>query len=156
MSDWIDRIKQNDAEKSEDNRLENEMRLHRASVIKAKAPAFWGELNDRVESDCEKLNLTFKDDLRRQCSFTRIGPSEFELRGSVSGSSVLRVRLNAEAQTIDQELFEGRGDRGKRRESLVLNIDRNENLILDGLRGPTGDPAVLSEALIRKVIQADR
>ncbi len=152
MADWIKQIKEKDDYEVQKKHQENELRLHRAAVIKAKAPAFWASVVERIEADCKELSETFKDDIRRRCTFARHGAGEIELRGNTTARSILRLKLNLDELGVDQEFFTGE-ERRAHREMLGFGTDKDDELYLLGVSGHLTAPERISEGLIKKVMR---
>jgi len=152
VSDWIKGMKQKEDEAKQQGQLENNLRLHRAAIIKAKAPAFWLSITERVEVDCAELNETFKHNLRRHCEFQRRDPDGFVVTGKTPALNILRLNLNLDALGVDQEFFAGEVRRANRG-ILEFGIDTNDEIYISGLGGQLNDPGRISEQLIKKVIQ---
>jgi hypothetical protein len=147
-------MKQKEDEALQQGQLENQLRLHRAGIIKAKAHAFWLSITEKVEADCAELNETFKDDIRRCCRFERRGPEEFTVIGNTAERYALRLHLNLDALGIGEEFFSGQAaPRRVDRKLLEFGVDKNENLYVRGLSGQLADPGYVSELIIKRVIQ---
>lgn len=155
MSDWIKKLREHVDEDVKTKQHESEMRLHRATLIRAKAPAFWQSLTERVKADCQKLSEAFRDDLSRQCSFEMNRHDVFQVQGHPNARSVtLRLHLNLEGLRIDQELFTGLDS--PQRTALNFDLDKNEKLFITGIAGMIGAPEDCSEPLIKQVIGGER
>jgi hypothetical protein len=61
MSDWIDDLKDKEANRSQDQRRREQWKLRCDSLIAAKAPDLWRELIARVKADFIKLSEVFPD-----------------------------------------------------------------------------------------------
>jgi hypothetical protein len=77
MSDWIKELKSAADAATSKKGHEAEMRLHCAEVIRARAPAFWQALVERLQTDCPRLNDTFPNDLSHECIFSPDGQDRF-------------------------------------------------------------------------------
>ena len=152
VSDWIKRMKQGDDDARRRGELDNGLRLHCASVIKAKAPMLWASIVEKVEADCREINQTFKDDIRRCCRFERRGPQEFTLIGNTSPQNALRLELIIDALGVGQNFFAD-GVRQADIGLLRFGVDKSDEVYLSDLDGRLSDPGRISELLIRKVIQ---
>ncbi len=58
MADWIDKQAEKDKLDAENNRTQEELRLHKAKVINAKAQEFYDALVERLQADSAKLRET--------------------------------------------------------------------------------------------------
>lgn len=98
MTDWIDKLAASDQVKAEQSRTRDELRLHRAKIIEAKAPEFWDAVLEKLRSDCAKLRDTFPDDPSRHCNLTKAG-IDWELQGSKL--PILNMRFNPKGHSVD-------------------------------------------------------
>lgn len=153
MSDWITKLKQSDDDAARKAQTEDELRLHKAKVVEAKAPSFWESVLDQLEEDCVKLSKAFPNEFRRQCAFARQGLG-CELHGHAEGNRILRLSLDAKGTAIDHELISGIGnDRRSRRSSLAILADSQESLYLmeDTFRFNSSE--IIAEAFIKRVCE---
>jgi hypothetical protein len=152
VSDWIKGMKQREDDAKQCGQVDDSLRLHCVSVIKAKAPMLWSSITEQVEADCKELNQTFKDDIRRCCRFDRRSPNEFTLVGNTSPQKGLRLELIPDALGVSHNLFAD-GARQGSTELLKFGVDKADEIYLSGLGGRLNDPGRISELLIRKVIE---
>jgi hypothetical protein len=80
MPDWIDKLKERNKSLAASGQTQEELRLDRAKVIRAKAPELWDSFIERLQTDSSKLKEAFPNNTSCQCTVieTAIG---FELRG---------------------------------------------------------------------------
>jgi hypothetical protein len=154
MSDWISKLKSSDDEARKKEQREIDLRLHRAAVAKAKAPFFWSSLLDCLKSDCTKLAEVFPDDVSRQCSFGAQGENGFVLTGHAAHRKLLRLTLNLNAMTLDEEIFsDGDTQRQSQRSSFKLDVDSNDEFKLSQGVDLFTSPASFAETLIKRVCE---
>jgi len=153
MPDWIDKIAEKDKAQAGQRQTQEELRLHRAKVISAKAPEWWDALIERLQADCSKLRETFPDDRRRHCSVIRNG-LDWELQGCKLPWKILNMRLNANGQSVDivESVKEAR-DRTvpSGRDAIKIAVDSDEGLTFTYRGHAHTTPESLSQALILHV-----
>jgi hypothetical protein len=154
MSDWIDGMKTRDEERVESQRRADELRLHKARIIRARAPVLWAAVIEQIEDDLEKLKTAFPDDASRHGELSRDGDS-ISVRASLSGSS-LHLALNLDGQCIDvwktiaQRVFQKPSL--KPCESIPVRVDHNEIVAIVRDNCYYANPAFISEAIIRAAL----
>ncbi len=112
MSDWIDKLKESEQGKLSDLSRQEEIRLHKAKIIRAKMPAFWEALRERVEADCNKLRAEFPADKHRNCFVTGVLPGRFTIKGGGLPQRILDLELNLDGLCVGTFESEMR-DRGQ-------------------------------------------
>lgn len=106
MSDWIDEFKKQKESREKKQQEETSLRLHKAEIIGAKAPALIAALKGRVAADCEKLRAQFPDDQQFHCTFASRNTG-FVLTSHPSRlARSLRVTSNIKGHCIDVEKSE--------------------------------------------------
>jgi hypothetical protein len=100
MPDWIDKLKERRKALAESGQTHEELTLHAANVIRAKAPEFWDSFIERLHADSSKLKEVFPNNISCQCTVvkTAIG---CELRGCKLPWRELSMRLNVDEQSVD-------------------------------------------------------
>src|ERR1700684_4513117 len=100
MPDWIDKLKEKRKALGESGQAQEELRLDRARVIRAKAPEFWNSFIEQLQADSSKLKEVFPNNISCQCTVvkTAIG---CELRGCKLPWRELSMRLNVDEQSVD-------------------------------------------------------
>ena len=100
MTDWIDKLKEKRKALAESGQAQEELRLDRARVIRAKAPEFWNSFIEQLQADSSKLKEVFPNNISCQCTVvkTAIG---CELRGCKLPWRELSMRLNVDEQSVD-------------------------------------------------------
>src|ERR1035441_6938327 len=71
MSDWIDDWKKQRDAQREEERAKEQLRLHKAAMIRAKLPGFWELLVRCVGEDAEQLRQAFPSDEAFHCEIAR-------------------------------------------------------------------------------------
>jgi hypothetical protein len=61
MNDWIDDLINKAKGKQNEELRRDEIRLHKAKVIAALFPAFWGEVLKQIDNDCSRLKKECPD-----------------------------------------------------------------------------------------------
>jgi len=153
MSDWIERLKNEDDETAKATEMGVTLRLHEAKVVTAKAPAFWQDLCDRLQQYSYRLRETFPRDNERQCSVTTSGNSCLIL-GQKAPFTALDLTLNLNGMCLD-----ARWDSGDRKRepptrsnsSFKFQLDDTEEVFVVQGNQNYADPAHLAEYLIRRV-----
>lgn len=100
MPDWIDKLAEKDRAQAERRQTQEELRLHNAKVIRAKASEWWDAVIERLQADCSKLRETFPQDQHRQCNLINNG-MDWELSGCKLPWKILNLRLNVDGQSVD-------------------------------------------------------
>ena len=100
MSDWIDKLKKSEQGKLSDLSRQEEIRLHKAKIIRAKMPAFWETLRERVEADCNKLRAEFPADKYRNCFVIGVLPGRFTIKGGGLPQRILDLELNLDGLCV--------------------------------------------------------
>jgi|CZKY01.1.fsa_nt_gi hypothetical protein len=130
MSDWIDKLAASDRAQAESHKTQDELRLHKAKIIAAKAPEFWNAVIERLGVDSTKLRETFPDDRSRQCSLIKNG-MDWELSGCKLPWRILSFRLNVDGQLVD--IVESRKEAldrtvPKGRDQIRITVNSDEDL----------------------------
>src|SRR5271170_781731 len=100
MPDWIDKLKEKNKALAASGQTQEELRLHRARVIRAKAPEFWNSFIEQLQADSSKLKETFPNDTSCQCTVIKTA-MDCELRGCKLPWRELSMRLNVDGQSVD-------------------------------------------------------
>ena len=153
MTDWIDELATRDKAKAEQNRTQDELRLHRAKIIEAKAPEFWDALIEKLSSDCPRLRKMFPDDRNRHCNLVKSG-IDWTLQGSKLPWRILILHFNPKGQSVDiSEGVQETRDRTTRSEPDQVKISANRDDELEFVyRNKTHTtPASLAQHLISYV-----
>lgn len=100
MPDWIDKLKGGDDKRADDQRRNEELRLHNAKVIRAKAPKFWNAVIEQIKADSEKLRVAFPHDISRHCDLIQSGDS-YRLQGKKLPIQIIEMSLNLDGQCVD-------------------------------------------------------
>ncbi|HEY4740044.1 MAG TPA: hypothetical protein VIH76_05570 [Candidatus Acidoferrales bacterium] len=100
MTDWIDKLREKRKALAESGQTQEELALHAARVIRAKAPEFWDSFLERLQTDSCKLKEVFPNNLSCQCTAVKTA-SGCELRGCKLPWRELRMRLNVDEQSVD-------------------------------------------------------
>jgi len=154
MSDWINSMKSKDDDAARQAQNELGLRLHRAEVIRAKAPIFWESLMDSLKSDCIKLAEMFPNDLSRHCRFTSDDKTSCTLQGNTDTRDTLRLTFSVQSMSIRQQFLTGMNVREKSDSSLEFDLGDHEELFLRGISGKICLPEIAAECLIKRVIRA--
>ena len=155
VSDWIDRLAEHDKAQAESLRTKDELRLHRARVISAKAPEWWSAVIEQLQADCSKLRSTFPGDRGRQCNVIKNG-LEWELQGCKPPWIILNMRLNLDGQSVGiVESIKDARDRnavaGYSRDEIKIGVTSDESLEFTYKDHTYYNPASLAQALIMNV-----
>lgn len=100
VSDWIDKLKKSEQSQLSEKNRQEEMRLHKAKIVRAKAPTFWDALKERVEADCNKLRAEFPADNHRNCFVTGVLPGRFTIKGGGLPQRILDLELSLDGLCI--------------------------------------------------------
>ena len=153
MEDWIDKQAEKDKLEADNSRTQEELRLHKAKVINAKAQEFYDALVERLQADSAKLRETFPNDRSRQCSIIKNG-IDWEIQGCKLPWRIINMRLNIAGQSVDivESIKEAR-DRttpsGREQIKIVVNSDEELEFAFKGRKHVTPDS--LAQALIKYV-----
>src|SRR5271156_5943231 len=93
MTDWIDKLAEKDKVQAEEHRTSEELRLHKAKVISARAQEFYDALIERLQADASKLREKFRKDKSRQCNVIKNG-IDWEIQGCKLPWRIVNMRLN--------------------------------------------------------------
>ena len=153
MTDWIDKLAEKDKAQAEDRRTQEELRLHKAKMISAKAPEFYNALIERLQVDSSKLREKFPNDRSRQCDVVKAA-LDWEIRGCKLPWRIVNMRLNVAGQIVDiAETVREARDRvvpdGRDQIKITVNDDEELEFTYRGRRHVTPDS--LAEALIQRV-----
>jgi len=155
MSDWIDDLKQRDQDVTDEARRRENLRLHRAKIIEAKAPAFWKAVIQQVEKDCSKLRETFRDDTSRQCEVS-INGETLQLRGRRFPSRIISLSPNFSGQCIEvreaKQLDQLMSPIVEQTASIKVTANADEEIDLEFMGRRYSMPASLSEALVKRTL----
>jgi hypothetical protein len=153
MPDWIDKVEENDKTQAEKRARQEELRLHRAKVITAKAPEWWDAVIERLQADSSKLREKFPNDTSRQCTIAKSG-NDWELQGCKLPWKILNMQLNVAGQCVDIMESE-RESRDKVRQvertQIKITVNSDEELEFRYQSSAHVVPALLAQALIRYV-----
>lgn len=154
MSDWIDKLAEKDKANAALRQTQEELRLHRAKVISAKAPARWSAVIERLKADCSKLRNTFPDDKGRQCHVIENG-LYCDLQGCKPPRMVLSMRLNVDGQSVDN-VESMKDDHDTRvipdaRDTIQIGVASDESLEFTFKGHAYHTPETLAQALIMYV-----
>lgn len=130
MTDWIDKLAASEQAKAEQNRTQDELRLHRAKIIEAKAPEFWDAVLEKLRSDCAKLRDTFPDDRSRHCNLIKSG-IDWELQGSKLPLGILNMRFNPKGHSVDifESIKEARDKTAASvRDQIKISVNKDDEL----------------------------
>jgi hypothetical protein len=150
MPDWIDKLAEKDKAQAEQRQTQEELRLHNAKVIKAKAPEWWDAVIERLQTDCSKLRETFPNDARRQCTLVKNG-MDWELSGCKLPWKIFNFRLNVDGQSVD--IVESRKEARDRtepagRDAIKISIRSDEWMEFTFRGHAYQTPESLAQALI--------
>jgi hypothetical protein len=154
MSDWIQRLAEGEAAQTERQRLQSELRLHNARIIRAKMPEFWDAVLEQLRADSARLAQVFSGDRGRQCQLIEIGTG-CQLQGCKLPWRILDMRLNVEGLSVDivESIRESR-DRtirsGRDQIKITVNTGEELELIYRSTRHTT--PESLAQHLISHVL----
>jgi hypothetical protein len=133
VSDWIDKLKKNEQSQLSEKNSQDEMRLHKAKIIRSKMPAFLEMLKERVEADCNKLRAEFPTNKHRDCFVTGVRPDRFTIKGGGLPQRNLDLELNVDGLCVG--IFESEIlDRGqpaiqtKGNREIGIEVDEEEQL----------------------------
>ena len=135
MTDWIDNLKKTERDESDAARKKEDLRLHDAAMIRAKAPEFWKTTIHFIHRDCTKLAEQFPGDRNLHCHV--IGNPTNGIRcfsGGPLPNQVIDIDLNLDGQCL--EIQEGtRVDRGddfdeERSYQAEFSVGQEEQLII--------------------------
>jgi hypothetical protein len=152
MPDWIDKLAEKDKVLAGGRKTQEELRLHKARVISAKAQEFYDALIERLRSDSSKLRETFQDNRSRQCDVVTNG-IDWEIRGCKLPWRVINMRLNIAGQIVD--IAESKRETRDRvvpdgRDQIKITVNGDEELEFM-YRGQTHlTPDSLAQALIER------
>jgi hypothetical protein len=154
MSDWIDKLAEKDKEQAESRRTQEELRLHRAKIISAKALAWWSDVIEQLQADCSKLRNMFPDNKGRQCNVIKNG-LDWDIQGCKLPWIILSMRLNADGQSVDivESIKDGR-DKSvvpDSRDEIKIGIASDESLEFTHKGHTYHTPKSLAQALIMYV-----
>jgi len=154
MTDWIDKLAEKDKVQAADRRTQEELRLHKAKVISAKASGFYDALIERLQGDSSKLGETFPNDRSRQCDVVKAG-LDWEIRGCKLPWRIVNLRLNVAGQIVDivESIREARDrvvDAGRDEIRITVNDDEELEFTYRGRKHVTPDS--LAQALIQRAI----
>jgi len=151
MSDWIDKLAEKDKAQAERRRTQEELRLHRAKVISAKAPAWWSAVIEQLQSDCSKLRNTFPDNKGNAIK----NGLDWDIQGCKPPWIILSMRLNADGQSVD--IVESiKDDRDKSvvpdtRDEIKIGVASDESLEFTHKGHTYNTPKSLAQALVMYV-----
>ncbi|MGB9336509.1 MAG: hypothetical protein WCB14_15990 [Candidatus Acidiferrales bacterium] len=131
--DWIDELVATDERKASAEQRKEELRLHKAKLIRGIAPQFWSEAIERVRADCDKLKAKFPDDRSRHCNFTPM-PEGFRLQGSKLPIRICELSLNLDGQCIYWVTYSKESREHSslpHRESIRLDVNHDDELELN-------------------------
>lgn len=152
MGDWIDDLEARATKEAAERTRQEEIRLHNARLIRAKAPGFFNLLLQRIKSDCERLREKFPNDSRYHPFVNEERPSGFSLNGSKMPRRILGFDLNVDAHRIDvcERVKHSREDQPFPRALAPIDITvGNEDELKLTFRGNTHDtPESLAHQLI--------
>jgi len=152
MSDWITRLKQEEAQNVDKARDDTKLRLHKAAVVKAKMPAFWTQLRTCIGSDCIRLRYAFPDNSHRHCTLDNVqGDKAFRLINTIPPRVSLIVEYNADGQCID--ISETRGSFMQPPEQYRITTTNEEEIVIKYHEESITEPAQLAEHLCKRVAQ---
>jgi hypothetical protein len=154
MSNWVDELKRSKDANNREQRQAREMAIHRDGVIRAKAPAFWENVIDRMREDLADLRSNFPADasLHAQVIAHRDG---FTLENETRPVRVLDLRLNAEGHCV--ELSESRKFDNfeqtafRARYPVGMKVDENEDVVFVWRGAECKEPRQLAKLLIEYV-----
>lgn len=152
VPDWIDKLAEKDKAQAEDRRTQEELRLHKAKVISAKAQDVFDVLIERLQADSSKLRETFPTDRSRQCDVVKAG-LDWEIRGCKLPWRIVNMRLNVAGQIVDivESIREAR-DRvvPDGRDQIKITVNDDEELEFAYRGRAHVMPDSLAEALIQR------
>jgi hypothetical protein len=150
---WIDDDKSAEDERDNRRKINDELRLHKARLLAAKAPKFLSVLFECLRTDCADLFSKFSGNLEKQCSYCT-DTYTHSIQGCKLPWKVLKMQPNIQGHCID--LAEGRRESRDREvpvgpDQIRITVNQEDELELyfRGVRYLT--PDALSEALIRYV-----
>jgi hypothetical protein len=155
VTDWIDKLAASDQPKAEQNRTQDELQLHKAKIIEAKAPEFWEALIETVRNDCEKLRKMFPDDRSRHCNLVKSG-IDWTLHGSKLPWRILILQFNPKGQSVDiSEGVQETRDRITRSapDQIKISANRDDELEFVYRNRAHTTPASLAQHLISYVCE---
>ena len=94
MSDWIDELRKTKDGNASARALAERVRFSDEALIKAKSPAFWSTIMERVKADSEKMNATFPDDDKMKSQFIQDGETTFTLENCVRPGRLFHAKFN--------------------------------------------------------------
>jgi hypothetical protein len=152
MSDWIDNFKKQTKGREENKARQEDIRLHKSKIIRAKLPKLWDILVDRIKIDCAKLTKMFPDENQYHCDIEVSGDS-FRLTCGKHPFRTLYVELNLDGQCID--ILEGFKNETALGKVTQIQIDTfNDESLLLKYRGKDHKmPETLSQQLISIVCE---
>ena len=105
MSDWIDDWKKQRDAQREEERAKEQLRLHKAAMIRAKLPGFWELLVRCVGEDAEQLRQAFPSDEAFHCEIARdarpVADRPLIIQRAKHPYRRIEIRLNLDGQLLE-------------------------------------------------------
>jgi len=143
--------------KREDERQENQRRwaIHKAEVLTQSAVKVWTAVADQVKKDLQKINENFAGDERRQVEFQEIPAFGFLLKKKSGLLFQITVRMATDGRSLQTKIEEVRKSLGVpivREDSVIIDLDEEENFIFTVEFGRTTSLEVVSKAIFKPLI----
>ncbi len=145
---WVDDLDSDDDERHE------ELRLHEAQIIRAKAPVFWDSVVQHLREDTNKLRDRFQHNSRYHCN---VSPSAngVTISGKTFPRKILQLKLNVLGLCVelreDTQLSQFEAETIHKRDVIDIKVEEQGQVGFQ-FKGKVFDyPHSLSEELVRYV-----
>jgi len=133
MSDYIQDEKSRLEQEAGREELKEQIRLHKAAVIRAKVPDFWNVVIQKLKADCERCAATFPNNGQRNPILTE-KENGFQLRNTGFPARVFDAVLRVEGLFV-KVLRRGQSDQyspiqDAGQEDIRIEVDSSEDIRL--------------------------
>ncbi len=156
MSDGRDARNQDDGQH---DRLDgDDLRLHRAEVLRSKVPPIWEAVLDQIADDLETHNREYPNDASRQGRLIRQGETSV-LKSTARPPRTIALILDLDRACIQVKEATAEGAAGEEalepREPIKLEVDRHDEVSFVFHGSHPMNPAHFAEKLVQHLLKFD-
>jgi hypothetical protein len=155
MDELIESLKQQDELSRQKLDAQNRIRLHDATIIRAKATDFWDIVYEHIQRLCGEMREAFPSNADRQL-FVQAIPSGFFLNASCLPRRILSAQLDIDGQRVklSERIKHSFDDnpQPERRPAIGIKVWSDDELRFTFIGKPYDDPTALARALVSYVL----